>query len=285
MIMGDTDLVPYDAGTFGSRTTPQMGTQLRKAAATAREALVEMAAKNWNTAATGLTAENGMVVNTAANKKIGYGELTKGQQLLMPISDKAPVIAASDWKVAGKSVPKVNGRSFITGKHFYVSDMKLPGMLYGKVLRAPSYGAKLIEADITKARAIPGVIVVQDGNFIGVAAPDIKTAGKALLAIDAKWDESTGQPSNENIFDYLVKKASGESGGRNSGTTKGNVEEGLTAADFKHSKTYNIHYIAHVPLEPRAALAEWADGKLTVWTGTQRPFGVQEELADVFKMK
>ena len=142
MIMGDTDLVPYDAGTFGSRTTPQMGTQLRKAAATAREALVEMAAKNWNTAATGLTAENGMVVNTAANKKIGYGELTKGQQLLMPISDNAQVTAASDWKVAGKTVPKVNGQSFITGKHFYVSDMKLPGMLYGKVLRAPSYRGK-----------------------------------------------------------------------------------------------------------------------------------------------
>ena len=81
MIMGDTDLVPFDAGTFGSRTTPQMGTQLRKAAATAREALVEMAAKNWNTPAESLKAENGMIVNTAANKKIGYGELTKGQQL------------------------------------------------------------------------------------------------------------------------------------------------------------------------------------------------------------
>jgi len=284
MIMGDTNLVPYDAGTYGSRTTPQMGTQLRKAAATAREALVDMAAKNWNTAATDLTTENGFVINTAANKKISYGELTKGQQLLMPISDSAHTTAASDWKVAGKTVPKVNGKSFITGKHFYVSDMKLPGMLYGKVLRAPSYGAKLVMADITKARAMPGVIVVQDGDFIGVAAPDVKTAGKALEAIDAKWDESTGQPSNKNIFDYLVKKSSAESGGRNSGDIKGNVEEGLTAADFKHSKTYNIHYIAHVPLEPRAALAQWSDGKLTVWTGTQRPFGVHEELADIFKM-
>lgn len=284
MIMGDTDLVPYDAGTFGSRTTPQMGTQLRKAAATAREALIEMASKKWNTPATGLKAENGMVVNIASHKKIGYGELTKGQQLLMPISDKAHTTAASDWKVAGTTVSKVDGQSFITGKHCYVSDMKLPGMLYGKVLRAPSYEAKLIEADLTKARAIPGVIVVQDGNFIGVVSPDVKTAGKALQAISAKWDESTGQPSNENIFDYLVKEASGESGSRNSGTTKGNVEERLTVADFKHSKTYNIYYIAHVPLEPRAAVAEWTNGKLTVWTGTQRPFGVQEELADVFKL-
>lgn len=284
MIMGDTDLVPYDAGTFGSRTTPQMGTQLRKAAATAREALIEMAAKNWNTPATNLKAENGMIVNAAANKKIGYGKLTKGQQLLMPISDKVQVNAAKDWKLAGKTVPRINERTFITGKHLYVSDMKLPGMLYGKVLRAPSYGAKLLEADITKASNIPGVIVVKDGNFIGVAAPDTRTAVKALQAIDAKWDESKGQPSNENIFDYLVKNASGASSGRNLGNIKGDTEQGLTEADFKHSKTYNIHYIAHVPLEPRAAVAEWVDGKLTVWTGTQRPFGVQQELADVFKL-
>ena len=212
--------------------------------------------------------------------------LTKGQQLLMTISDNVPVIAAKDWKVAGKSVPKVDERIFITGKHFYVSDMKLPGMLYGKVLRPPSYGAKLIDADVTKAKNIPGVIVVKDGDFVGVAAPDIATARKALLAIDAKWDENKDQPSNKNIFDYLVKNTSAMRSrrGRNSGTTKGDVERGLTEADFKHSNKYNIHYIAHVPLEPRAALAEWTDGKLTVWTGTQRPFGVQEELADVFRL-
>src|SRR3990170_5667546 len=163
MIMGDTDLVPYDRGTYGSLTTPQMGPQLRKAAATAREAMMEMAAKNWKTPAANLKAENGMIIDNAANKKIGYGELTKGQQLLMPVSEKIQLIAAKDWKLAGKMVPRVNERTFITGKHVYVSDMKLAGMLYGKVLRAPSYGAKLLEADITKASNIPGVIVVKDG--------------------------------------------------------------------------------------------------------------------------
>src|SRR5579872_1459686 len=79
MIMGDTDLVPYDAGTFGSRTTPQMGTQLRRAAATAREALIEMAAKSWDAQPAALHAENGMIVNTAANVRLSYGDLTKGQ--------------------------------------------------------------------------------------------------------------------------------------------------------------------------------------------------------------
>ena len=286
MVMGDTDLVPYDAGTYGSRTTPQMGTQLRKVAATARQALVEMAAKNWNTKTAELTTQDGMVVNAAANKKINYGDLTKGRQLLMAISDKAPVIAPNEWKVAGKTIPKINEQSFITGKHFYVSDMKMQDMLYAKVLRAPSYKAKLVKADFTKARTMPGVILVHDGDFIAVAAPDLKTTAKALQAIDATWEENKDQPSNANIFDYLVKKASGSNArnGRNQGNTKGDVEEGLTAAEFKHSETYNIHYIAHVPLEPRAAVAQWTDGKLTVWTGTQRPFGVQEELADIFKI-
>ena len=284
MIMGDTDLVPYDAGTFGSRTTPQMGTQLRKAAATARQALIEIAAKKWNSQATGLNTENGAVVNTVTKEKIGYGELANGQKLMMTISDTVPVIGAKDWKVAGKSIPKVDQRNFISGKHIYVSDMKLPGMLYGKVLRAPSYGSKLIDADLAVAKNIPGVIVVKDGDFIGVAAPDIKTATKALQSINAKWEEKKEHPSNSTIFGYLLKNPAGETSGRNSATTNGDVERGLTEADFKHTVTYNIHYIAHVPLEPRAAVAEWVDGKLTAWTGTQRPFGVQEELAEVFRM-
>jgi isoquinoline 1-oxidoreductase len=261
-----------------------MGTQLRKAAATAREALIELAAKKWDTPATNLHAENGMIINAANKEKTGYGELTKGRQLVMTISDTVPVIAAKDWKVAGKSAVKVDQKDFISGKHMYVSDMKLPKMLYGKVLRPPSYGAKLIEADLAKAKNIPSVIVVRDGDFVGVAAPDTRTATNALLAIDAKWEESKDHPSNANIFEYLLKNTSEEKDERDRGTTIGDVESGLAGAAFKYSNTYNINYIAHVPLEPRAAVAQWADGKLTVWTGTQRPFGVQEELAETFRL-
>ncbi len=284
MIMGDTDLVPYDAGTFGSRTTPQMGRQLQQVAATAREALIEMASKKMNATAGNLKAEKGMIINTTTNEKISYGALTKGQQLMKAISSTAPVTKSTDWKVAGHSVPKVDGSKYISGKHVYVSDMKLPGMLYGKVLRPPSYGAKLLDADISKAQNMKGVIAVKDREFIGVAAPDIRTATAALHAIDAQWEEQKGQPSNANIFEYLVSNASGESRGRNSGGSTGDVEKGLAEAEFKHAVKYNIDYIAHVPLEPRAAVAEWKDGKLTVWTGTQRPFGVQQQLVEVFNL-
>jgi isoquinoline 1-oxidoreductase len=278
MIMGDTDLVPYDAGTFGSRTTPQMGTQLRKAAAAAREALIEMAARNWNTTAACLSVENGLVVHCETHQTIGFGALTKGQQILRTISDNVPVIPAKEWKVAGKTAPKVDGRTFITGRHAYVSDMKVPDMLYGKVLRAPSYHAKMVAVDLAKAKAMSGVTVVRDGDFIGVVASDVVTAGRALQLIDAQWQEEADQPATANLFDYLVKNASRAEGEDPA------VEAGLAAADFRHAQTYHVNYIAHVSLEPRAALAEWSDGKLTVWTGTQRPFGVQEELAQVFKL-
>ena len=299
MVMGDTDLVPYDAGTFGSRTTPQMGTQLRKAAATARQALIEMAAKKWDTQTTGLYAENGVVVNPETNLRRMYGDLTRGQQILQTISDGVPVIAAKDWKVAGKTVPKVDGRAFITGKHRYVSDMNVSGMLYGKILRAPSYHAKLVSVDDAKAKNLPGVTVVRDGDFVGVVAKDVVTAGKALLMIDANWSEDTNQPSSADIFDYLVKNATGGGAGGSenkegnagagvtdagAGVTGTDAGAGRTGSDLRHSKTYAISYIAHVPLEPRAAVAEWNDGKLTVWTGTQRPFGVQEELTNAFKL-
>ncbi len=288
MIMGDTDLVPYDAGTFGSRTTPQMGTQLRKAAATARQELIEMAAKKWNTTAAALRVEGGMVVNPAGNQRLGYGALTKGQDILRTISDDVPVIAAKDWKVAGTTVPKVDCKLFITGKHAYVSDMHVTDMLYGKVLRMPSYNAKLISADVSKAKNVRGTTVIQDGDFIGVVGTDVVAAGKVLQLIEANWQEESGQPSNTNIFDYLRKNASAAKAetGEDAGSGGGNGANagGAVAGAFHLANTYHINYIAHVPLEPRAAVAEWTNGKLTVWTGTQRPFGVQEELSNFFKL-
>jgi nicotinate dehydrogenase subunit B len=277
MIMGDTDLVPSDGGTIGSRSTPQMGSQLRKAAATARMTLMDMAAKSWNTQAEYLRADKGMVIDTKTNKKITYGELTKGQQLLLPISTNVQVSPAADWKIAGKSVPKVNGNSYVTGKHKFVSDMKLPGMLYGKVLRPPAYQAKLISADLSQVRAIPGVTVVQNGNFIGVAAQNTERAVKAIKAIQAKW-ESPAQPSRLDIFEYLLKNSNER---KNTGSE---LEQALASAEMNLSNTYHINYIAHTPLEPRSALAQWTEGKLTVWTGTQRPFGVQQELSDAFSL-
>lgn len=279
MVMGDTALTPYDRGTFGSRSIPYMGPQLRKAAATAREVLIDMAAEEWKTDRDALWMENGEIRNRKSNQAINIGQLTKGKELLKPINDQVLVTPTDQWKITGTSVSKVNGESFVTGKHNYVSDMKLPNMLYGKILRAPAYGATLVSADLSEAKQLPGVVAVQDGNFIGVTAPTLSIAIKALKAIKAEWKTSP-QPAHTDIFDYLKKNA-GQGNGRDN-NSKGDVASAFGKADIKLEGTFNIDYIAHAPLEPRAGLARWDGGKLTVWTGTQRPFGVQEDLEEVF---
>ena len=284
MIMGDTILVPYDAGTFGSRTTPQMGPQLRKAAATAREALMKMAADKWKVSVDDVSATNGTVVNNKSKEKISYGELTKGEDLKMAVNGDIKLIDPENWTIAGTDVKKVAEISFLNGGHKYTYDMQLPGMWYGKILRPPSFDAKLMDADISKAQALPDVVVVKDGDFLGVAAKDTDTAAKALDAIDAKWEEKKALTSYKDVFDYFPQNTTNNESRRNRGDMKGDVEHGLAIADARHSAKYHIDYIAHVPLEPRSAVAEWKDGMLNVWTGTQRPFGVQEDLADIFKM-
>ncbi len=283
MVMGDTDLVPYDAGTFGSRSTPTMGSQLRKAAIAAREVILEEAAKQLKVDKKLLQLANGKVTDPANQKSWSYGQLLTGKQLLQTIPEDLPATPVSQWKIAGTSVPKVNGRDFLTGKHKYVSDLKLPGMVYGKILRAPSYGATLAALDVSQAKAIAGVTVVREGDFVGVTAPDAATARKAIAAIKAEW-KTKAQPSRSEIFTYLKKQASpGQEGGRNAGTNQGELAQGLAAADKTLKATYTVDYVAHAPMEPRAALAQWEKDKLTVWTGTQRPFGVQSDLVEEFK--
>src|SRR3954451_3292185 len=152
-------------------------------------------------------------------------------------------------------------------------------MVHGKVLRPAAFEAKLTSAELEEAKKLPGLTVVQDGNFIGLTAPDSYLAGEALSKITAKWDTKP-QPSSAELSDYLKKNAAKGQG--RGGFNWGSIEEGLAAADEKLQQTYPIAYIAHAPLEPRSAVAEWKEGKLTVWTGTQRPFGVRSALAQAF---
>ena len=266
LVMGDTDLTPYDAGTFGSQTTPGMAPRLRKAAAAAREMLVDLAAKSWHADRKALVVSDGRITLPGANRSVEFRELTKGQRLMQSIED-APTAPADAWRIAGASAAKVDGRALVTGRHKYASDGKLPGMLFGKVLRPEKFGATLESVDTKEAEAIPGVVVVRDGDFVGVAAPVERDAERALAAIRAKWN-STEQPSGKDLYESLAPK-------------RGNFRS-ATDPDIALTATYTIAYIAHVPLEPRAAVAHWTDGKLTVWTGTQRPFGVRSELAQAF---
>jgi len=279
LVMGDTDLTPFDMGTFGSRTTPTMSPQLRRVAAGARDLLVELAAKRWNAEPAKLVAVEGKVSDPASGRSIEYKELARGQALAKAVIEDAPLTPASEWKVAGKSLPKVNGADFVTGKHRFTPDVKREGMLHGKVLRPPSFGATLASLDARAAEAMPGVTVVHDGNFVGVAAPSEPEATRALAVLKAEW-KSVPQISRRELFDYLKKNARPGEGRHETGS----LESALSSAGHRLDATYTVTYIAHAPLEPRAAVAEWQDGKLTVWTGTQRPFGVRDELAEAFRL-
>jgi nicotinate dehydrogenase subunit B len=285
LVMGDTKLTPFDMGTFGSRTTPTMNLQLRRVASAARDALVEMAAKQWNANARELVAADGKITDPATKRTVEYAELVKGQQLTALIPTEDPLEPATDWKVEGQPIAKVDGRDFVTGRHKYPSDQKLPGMLFAKILRPPSFGATLVSVNAPDATMMGGVTFVHDGDFAGVAASSEDAAVRALKSVQAQWNQQTGQPSSKTIYDYLKNnpaQTGGEFGERTSKYEVGSIESGMSSADQRLHQTYTVAYIAHAPLEPRAALAQWSGDNLTVWTGTQRPFGVRSQLAQTF---
>jgi isoquinoline 1-oxidoreductase len=249
LVMADTAKTPFDMGTFGSRTTPTMNAQLRKVAAAARAVLADRAKARGKTLSPAI-----------------FGELVKGSPLVATVTNTVAPKPATAWTVAGTKVPKVDGRDFVTGKHRYTTDLTRDGMLHAKVVRPPAYGATLVNADTRAAEAMPGVVVVRDGSFLGVAAPTIAAANAAVDAIKAQWSAESGA-SARTLFADL----------------KAGAEPMPPGGEAKRiSAQYTIAYIAHAPLEPRAAVAEWQGDGLTVWTGTQRPFGVQQELVDAF---
>jgi isoquinoline 1-oxidoreductase len=263
MVLGDTDLTPYDFGTVGSQTTPQMWPVIRRAAAAARETLIDLASQKWMVERSTVQVSGGKV--TAGDRSAGFGELTHGEKLTRTIPASVALAPAAEWKIAGTSLPKVNGREMVTGAHKYTYDTKAPGMLYGKVLYPASFGATLLALDSAEAEAMPGVKVVREGDFVGVTAPDPFTAEKAVAALKADWKAVVAEASSQDVYAYFKKNGRDATDGA-----------GLTA--------YTVAYIAHVPLEPRSALAQWKDDGLTVWTGSQRPFGVRSELAQSFNI-
>jgi isoquinoline 1-oxidoreductase len=277
LIMADTGLVPDDGMTAGSRTSPSTIPSVRQGAAAARLALLALAAQKWNLTPEQLRSEDGTITHPASNRQISYGELAADEDAIKAFaktpSGDVTVTPVKEWKVLGTPVARPNGRDLVTGQHTYPSDVARPGMLHGKVLRPPAYGATLASIDLAPAKAMKDVIVTQDGSFVAVAAPTAFGAQQALdaIAATAKWDR-TAQPSSKQLFDDLRQHAR-------------NVPKNSFAAEDPAKSLramYTVAYAQHAPLEPRAATAEWEGGKLTVWTGTQNPFGVRSELEKAF---
>jgi nicotinate dehydrogenase subunit B len=275
MVMGDTLFCPWDGGTTGSRSTKYYGPPLRKAGAEARAILIQMAAEHLEASPTDLQVKNGVVShqNNAA-RKVSYAELVKGKQIERHVSE-VPLKPIPAHTVSGRPTLRTDARIKVTGEAKFTGDIILPGMLHAKVLRPPSHGATLLSADMSRARDIPGVIVVQEEGLVAVLHEQSELAERALSRVSAKWEEGEPKVDHHSIFDYL--KASGPQ-------PRVHVEEGSLAVGQAESKQrvssefYN-HYVAHAPMEPYTVLAKVEDGQATVWASTQAPFRVRETAA------
>ncbi len=282
VVMGDTGRTPYDMGTFGSRTSPITGLQVRRTGAAARELLCDLAAAHWNIAPGGLEVDGGSVRDPATGRTATFADLARDRQIRRIARADTPVTPPRDWHTAGQPLAKVDGVAFVTGTHHFASDVVLPRMRCGKILRAPAFGAVLESLDTQAIDAMEGVTVVREGGFVGVVAPDDHTAAQAVAALRAKWRTEL-QVSRSELFAYL--KASPVAAVGRQGpylAVEGSLAEGLAQAAHTLQQRYAVDFIAHAPLEPRVAVAHWVGDDLTVWTGSQRPFGVRSELAAAF---
>jgi isoquinoline 1-oxidoreductase len=289
-IMADTRRCPDDGGTAGSRTTPSTVPAVRQACAAARERFIELAAGLLAVEPSRVQFDDG-VFAVPGGASVTLGKLAAAQEfvsrLKTPVQDAVEVRHVEQWTVLGTSVAKVAGREMVTGAHRYPSDIQLPGMWYGKVLRGPSTVAKLTSIDLAPGRAIEGVRVVRDGEFVGCVAATSWQAAKAVDAIAAtcQWEQAPG-PSSHTLVEHFKKTADSAGGqrGRRGDDAWGDPDAALAAAAKRFSASYVVPYIQHAPMEPRAAVAQWQAGELTVWTGTQQPARVHSELQQAFRL-
>ncbi len=277
MVMGDTDLCPWDMGTFGSMSTRFFGPPLRAAGAEGRSVLMELAAEHLQKPVGQLATGNGIVYDRSNRKNsVSYAQLAKGKKIERHASGKVAVKTPDQFKIMGHSVTRRDAFDKVTGRAKFAGDIRLPGMLYAKILRPPSHDAKLTDVDLSQARRMEGVQVIEDGDLIAVLHEYPDVAEKVLYAIAAKYDTSPSDLNEKTIFDHLLKVAP-EGKVVSEG---GSLQKGQQEAATVFEKAYLDGYKAHAPIEPHTAVVSIEGNKATVWPSTQTPFRVKDEVAE-----
>jgi len=281
MVMGDTVLCPYDAGTWGSLTTRFFGPPLRAAAAEARAILVEMASERLDVPVDRLRVEDGIVFDVRdRNKNVSYAVLTEGKQIVRSLKEKPPLKKPSEFTVIGEPMLRSDSRLKVTGEAKYSADIRLPGMLYAAILRPPVHGAKMVSVDTSPAEQIPGVEIVRDGDFIAVLRAFPETAMTAVNRIEAEWDIPEAQFDDKTIFDHFLKVGTD----RRVIHEKGDREQGRASARQIIITEFRDSYVAHAPIETHTATAVMQDETMVIWGSTQTPFGSQGQVARALNM-
>ncbi|HKI86961.1 MAG TPA: molybdopterin cofactor-binding domain-containing protein [Thermoanaerobaculia bacterium] len=276
IVMGDTDRCPWDMGTFGSLTTRMFGPVLRTAAAEARSVLMRLAAAKLGVKRDALQVTNGVVTVTGhPGETVTYGELTKGRRIVRLVGDSAVLKTVAQFKVMGRSPRRFDGPDKVRGEAVYAADVRLPGMLYARLVRPPAHGARLESVDTSEAEKLPGVKIVRDGDLIAVLHSEPDLAEAALARIRTKWEEPAEDLDPDSIFGHIEGAASTPEVRE----IRGDVRVAQEHADHLIKTTYRKGYVAHAPIEPHAATAEVKGGKVTVWASTQTPFPTHEDIA------
>ena len=278
--MGDTQVAPFDLGTFGSRSTPDVGHALRLLAVATRRALLTEAARRWEVPPDGLVTADGAVRDPATGRAIEFGALVADGPRTIEVDPAEPLDTALPGLDGVDPAQLRHGLvRAVTGTKQFPSDVRLPGLLHGAVLRPPAYGARLRHADTTAAGRLPGVTVVEADGFVGAVAASQVATRAALRSVAAEWEPVDG-PSDAGLEAYLrAHPVDSPDWGGSVRREAGDVDAALAGAAVRVEATYTTPYIAHVPMEPRVAVAHVEGDRVTVWVGSQRPFGVRAEVA------
>ena len=277
MVMGDTATTPDQWLTAGNLTIFQGGSELRRAAASARRALVERAAQRLGVSAGELTVEDGVVRVTANREQaLRYGDLI-GDGVKLEVDTKIELKNASTYKVIGKSIPRVDIPAKVTGEFTYIHDFRLPGMLHARVIRPDDHGARIASVDDSAARQVDGFVqTVRKGDFLAVVARSEWAAIKAAGATRVAWTAGTGLPDQATVFDSWRKRSVAK---EEVTQNVGDATAAMSGSALRIKATYDFAVQTHATIGPSCAVADSQGGKLTVWTSSQATHSMQHELA------
>jgi len=275
MVMGDTDLCPYDAGTWGSQTTQTFGPAMRAAAAEARAVLTDLASARLGVPASQLEVKDGIITDSKNPKNtVTYEQLAQGKKLEKYLDVKPTVEDYTKFTYMGTPYKRVDSVEKATGQAKYTGDLKLPGMVFARILRPPSHGAKMTSVDVSGAEKIEGVKVVRDGDFIAVISENKDKVDEAIVKINAEYSFNEMNVNDRTVYDWMVKAQSRSNVVR----TGGDIEEGRRISSKVFESEYHDPYVAHAAIETHTALAVLEGDKMNVWAATQSPFGLQDAI-------
>jgi isoquinoline 1-oxidoreductase len=283
VVMGITNQAPYDNGTNGSQSTRSTGPIIRQAAAEMRTWLLELGSARLGMPIDKLQTENGAVVAIDdPSASVSYATLAAGKTSNLSTKGTAPLKDPSLYTLVGQSSARLDIPDKVTGRMKYGYDVAVDGMVFGKVVRPPSWGATLETIDFSAARRMPGVLAVfRDGDFAALVAKRPEQATAAHSAVRATWSERGSPYTSENIFDALK---STRDGGKPIGSPVGDASSALQSSTKRVSVRVTAPYVAHAPIEPMTALVHIQPDKTEIWTSTQVPFTCQDECAQMLNI-